>query len=123
MTRPAKVGRPLKVDHLTKIYSGNTVVDDLTFVVPPGRVTGFLGPNGSGKSTAMKLMLDLAEAAANTFGCWPMPPGWITRKWISCSIRLGSPTQLIETPERTPSGCVNAWDLPLRFSASLRCSS
>ena len=36
-----------------------TVVDDLTFTVPPGRVPGFLGSIGSGKSTTIKIMLDL----------------------------------------------------------------
>ncbi len=55
-------GHALEVDHVTKRYGGRTVVDDLTFCVPPGRVTGFLGPNGSGKSTTMKIMLDLASA-------------------------------------------------------------
>lgn len=53
----------LRVDHVTKRYGGHAVVDDLTFSVPPGRVTGFLGPNGSGKSTTMKIMLDLAAAS------------------------------------------------------------
>ncbi|MDH4148356.1 MAG: ATP-binding cassette domain-containing protein [Acidimicrobiia bacterium] len=45
-------------------------MDDLSFIVPPGRVTGFLGPNGSGKSTTMKIMLDLAaaDAGAATIG-------------------------------------------------------
>lgn len=52
----------LHVDHLTKRYGSATVVDDLSFTVEPGRVTGFLGPNGSGKSTTMKVMLDLASA-------------------------------------------------------------
>jgi ABC-2 type transport system ATP-binding protein len=51
----------LAFDHLTKQYGKNTVVDDLSFVVQPGRVTGFLGPNGAGKSTAMKMLLDLAR--------------------------------------------------------------
>ena len=51
---------PILVEHLTKHYGQRTVVDDLTFTVEPGRVTGFLGPNGSGKSTTMKMMLDLA---------------------------------------------------------------
>lgn len=55
---------PLEVRHLTKRYGPNTVVDDLTFVVRPGRVTGFLGPNGSGKSTTMKVLLGLASADA-----------------------------------------------------------
>lgn len=52
----------LRVDHLTKRYGATTVLDDLTFAVQPGRVTGFLGPNGSGKSTTMKILLDLASA-------------------------------------------------------------
>jgi len=50
------------VDHVTKRYGGETVLDDLSFVVEPGRITGFLGPNGSGKSTTMKVLLDLASA-------------------------------------------------------------
>ncbi len=50
------------IEHLTKRYGDHTVVDDLSFTVAPGRVTGFLGPNGSGKSTTMKMMLDLASA-------------------------------------------------------------
>jgi ABC-2 type transport system ATP-binding protein len=52
----------LEVDHVTKRYGASTVVDDLSFVAKPGRVTGFLGPNGSGKSTTMKIMLGLASA-------------------------------------------------------------
>ena len=54
----------LEVEHLTKRYGEHTVVNDLSFSVPAGRVTGFLGPNGSGKSTTMKIMLDLAAADA-----------------------------------------------------------
>ena len=55
-----QIHHSLEVEHLTKRYGENTVVDDLSFVVEPGKVTGFLGPNGSGKSTTMKMMLDLA---------------------------------------------------------------
>ena len=44
---------------LTKRYGAKTAVDDLTFTVRPGVVTGFLGPNGSGKSTTMRLLLGL----------------------------------------------------------------
>lgn len=47
------------VDRLTKTYGAKKAVDDLSFTVSPGRVTGFLGPNGSGKSTTMRCMLGL----------------------------------------------------------------
>jgi ABC-2 type transport system ATP-binding protein len=45
--------------NLTKRYGDKTAVDDLSFTVKPGIVTGFLGPNGSGKSTTMRLILGL----------------------------------------------------------------
>ncbi|WP_007514107.1 ATP-binding cassette domain-containing protein [Pseudofrankia saprophytica] len=51
---------------LTKRYGGKTVVDDLSFSVVPGRVTGFLGPNGAGKSTTMRLVLGLERPDAGT---------------------------------------------------------
>lgn len=44
---------------LTKRYGAKTAVDDLSFRVRPGVVTGFLGPNGSGKSTTMRMILGL----------------------------------------------------------------
>lgn len=62
-TLPPSSGRyQLALDHVTKRYGDVNVVEDLTFTVEPGRVTGFLGPNGSGKSTTMKVLLDLASA-------------------------------------------------------------
>jgi ABC-2 type transport system ATP-binding protein len=51
---------------LTKRYGEKTAVDDLSFEVQPGVVTGFLGPNGAGKSTTMRLMLDLDHGAGQT---------------------------------------------------------
>ncbi|SFB49631.1 ABC-2 type transport system ATP-binding protein [Amycolatopsis marina] len=45
---------------LTKRYGPDTVVDDVSFTVEPGQVTGFLGPNGAGKSTTMKMIIGLA---------------------------------------------------------------
>lgn len=53
---------PLEIEHVTKRYGREVVVNDLSFTVAPGRVTGFLGPNGAGKSTTMKILLDLASA-------------------------------------------------------------
>ncbi|MEE1939652.1 ATP-binding cassette domain-containing protein [Streptomyces sp. TRM 70361] len=50
----------IDVRGLTKRYGPDTVVDDLSFTVEPGQVTGFLGPNGAGKSTTMKMILGLA---------------------------------------------------------------
>ncbi|MCW2665294.1 MAG: transporter related protein [Frankiales bacterium] len=46
-------------EHLTKTYGTKTAVDDLSFTVRPGQVTGFLGPNGAGKSTTMRMILGL----------------------------------------------------------------
>src|SRR6202453_2237387 len=53
----------IKIDHLTKRYGPTVAVDDLTFEVKPGVVTGFLGPNGSGKSTTMRIILGLDRAS------------------------------------------------------------
>jgi ABC-2 type transport system ATP-binding protein len=49
---------------LTKDYGDKRAVDDLSFTVRPGIVTGFLGPNGSGKSTTMRLILGLDRPTA-----------------------------------------------------------
>ena len=51
-------------EQLTKDYGDKRAVDDLTFTVQPGLVTGFLGPNGSGKSTTMRMILGLDAPTA-----------------------------------------------------------
>jgi ABC-2 type transport system ATP-binding protein len=51
-------------DGLTKYYGEQRAVEDLSFTVRPGIVTGFLGPNGSGKSTTMRLILELDAPTA-----------------------------------------------------------
>lgn len=56
----------IEVNQLTKRYGDALAVDDLTFTVSPGRVTGFLGPNGAGKSTTMRLILGLDRADKGT---------------------------------------------------------
>ncbi|MFD6990194.1 ATP-binding cassette domain-containing protein [Streptomyces sp. NPDC059943] len=65
----------IKANGLTKRYggrtgksgrTGKTVVDDLTFTVEPGAVTGFLGPNGAGKSTTMRMILGLDAPTAGS---------------------------------------------------------
>jgi ABC-2 type transport system ATP-binding protein len=54
----------IEVRELTKRYGDTPAVEDLSFEVRPGRVTGFLGPNGSGKSTTMRLILGLDRPSA-----------------------------------------------------------
>ncbi|MBU2663605.1 ABC transporter ATP-binding protein [Actinoplanes bogorensis] len=51
----------IEVRHLSKAYGHHKAVDDLSFTVHPGRVTGFLGPNGAGKSTTMRMILGLTR--------------------------------------------------------------
>ncbi|MFI6681082.1 ABC transporter ATP-binding protein [Kribbella sp. NPDC050470] len=70
----------ITIDSLSKKYGANTVVDSISFVAPPGRVTGFLGPNGAGKSTSMRMMVGLttptsghATIAGRRFADLPNP--------------------------------------------------
>ncbi len=51
---------------LSKRYGATVAIADLSFTVPPGRVTGFLGPNGAGKSTTMRLILGLDRPNAGS---------------------------------------------------------
>ncbi|AYF73806.1 ATP-binding cassette domain-containing protein [Nocardia yunnanensis] len=56
----------IEVRALSKEYGRTRAVDDVTFDVLPGRVTGFLGPNGAGKSTTMRLVLGLDRPTSGT---------------------------------------------------------
>jgi ABC-2 type transport system ATP-binding protein len=56
----------IEIDHVTKRYGEKVAVDDLTFSVKPGIVTGFLGPNGAGKSTTMRVILGLDRPTSGT---------------------------------------------------------
>lgn len=56
----------IDVSHLTKQYGQVRAVDDLSFRVEPGVVTGFLGPNGAGKSTTMRMILGLDTPTEGT---------------------------------------------------------
>ena len=50
----------IEVEHLSKRFRRATAVDDLSFSVPAGLITGFLGPNGAGKTTTLRVLLGLA---------------------------------------------------------------
>ncbi|HZM64555.1 MAG TPA: ATP-binding cassette domain-containing protein [Candidatus Saccharimonadales bacterium] len=56
----------IKAEHLIKRYRKKVAVDDISFSVETGKVTGFLGPNGAGKSTTMRLMLGLDNGQGQT---------------------------------------------------------
>ena len=54
----------IEAEGLTKRYGDTLAVDDLSFSVAPGKITGFLGPNGAGKTTTMRLILGLDRPTA-----------------------------------------------------------
>src|SRR5689334_22831237 len=51
----------VRAESLTKRYGTLTAVDDLSFALEPGTITGFLGPNGAGKTTTLRMLLGLAR--------------------------------------------------------------
>jgi ABC-2 type transport system ATP-binding protein len=59
-------GLPIEINGLSKHFGNVLAVDDLSFTVEPGRVTGFLGPNGSGKTTTLRMLLGLVHPSAGT---------------------------------------------------------
>src|SRR5215203_3802582 len=61
---------PVEFRGLSKRFAGVAAVDDLTFDIEAGRVTGFLGPNGAGKSTTLRALLGLVRPSSGsaTFG-------------------------------------------------------
>jgi len=64
MTRSEGSRPVIEVSHLSKRYGAILAVDDLSFTVAAGQVTGFLGPNGSGKSTTMRMIVGLDAPSA-----------------------------------------------------------
>lgn len=65
-SQAAILSRMIKAEHLSKKYRKKTAVDNVSFEVATGKVTGFLGPNGAGKSTTMRLMLGLDNGKGET---------------------------------------------------------
>jgi ABC-2 type transport system ATP-binding protein len=59
-------GGQIVVSGLTKVYKSVRAVDNLSFTVQAGRVTGFLGPNGAGKTTTLRMLLNLVRPTAGT---------------------------------------------------------
>jgi ABC-2 type transport system ATP-binding protein len=79
-TVPETVGSPAVVARgLTKRFRDVLAVDDLSFEVLPGRVTGFLGPNGAGKSTTLRMLLGLVRPTAGEATIFGLPYGSLDR--------------------------------------------
>jgi ABC-2 type transport system ATP-binding protein len=80
MAPEARRGLAVEVEHATKVIDGITVLDDVSFVALPGRVTAFLGPNGAGKSTTLRSVLGLDRLTSGSatidgrpFAAYPRP--------------------------------------------------
>jgi ABC-2 type transport system ATP-binding protein len=83
----------IEVERLTKRYGETLAVDDLSFSVEAGRVTGFLGPNGSGKSTTMRALLGLIRPTSGQ------------------ALVLGKPFHELENPVETVGASLDASDV------------
>ena len=109
------------VNGVTKMFGSLKAVDDLTFAVTPGRVTGFLGPNGAGKTTTLRLLLGLATPNAGSvtiggirYGQRPRPAHHVGAALEAASFHPGRSARnhlRVYAPE------VGVPDLPLRRGA------
>ncbi len=82
----------IEVHGLTKRYGSTVAVQDLSFTVTAGRVTGFLGPNGAGKSTTMRVILGLVRPTAGT------------------TTVLGRPYRELDRPEKRVGALLETFD-------------
>jgi ABC-2 type transport system ATP-binding protein len=82
----------IEVHGLTKRYGSTVAVQDLSFAVTAGRVTGFLGPNGAGKSTTMRVILGLVRPSAGT------------------TTVLGRPYRELDRPEKRVGALLETFD-------------
>jgi ABC-2 type transport system ATP-binding protein len=65
-TTSTATGARIEIRGLSKRFGHFVAVDDLSFDVEPGRITGFLGPNGAGKTTTLRMLLGLVHASSGT---------------------------------------------------------
>jgi ABC-type multidrug transport system ATPase subunit len=115
----------IRVEGMTKRFGSKTAVDQLTFDVRPGVVTGFLGPNGSGKSTTMRCMLDLDRADSGTAtlsnSTWPsaaaripmLGSGLTVTPWLDASTMniVGRPSSCAATMSNSHDPAAGTSDL------------
>ena len=72
------MSRPIEACHLSKRFGAVTAVDDVSFEVAAGTVTGFLGPNGAGKTTTLRMLLGLVAPTQGTARISGHPYGQLT---------------------------------------------
>jgi ABC-2 type transport system ATP-binding protein len=83
----------IEVHDLTKKYGGFTAVDQVTFTVRPGTVTGFLGPNGAGKSTTMRMICGLTPPSGGGATVLGVPYSDIPNPGTSVGVLLDASAQ------------------------------
>lgn len=77
-----------EIEHVSKIFAGKTVVDDVSFVIPRGSVTAVLGPNGAGKTTVLSMMLGLRDPSQGSVKLFGQSP-----KQVQVKRRIGAMLQ------------------------------
>ena len=78
----------ISVQGLTKAFGSRLAVDDLSFEVAAGRVTGFLGPNGAGKTTTIRMLLGLARPTSGTATVLGRPYTSLEQPWRTVGVVL-----------------------------------
>ncbi|MGW0808896.1 ABC transporter ATP-binding protein [Nonomuraea sp. NPDC002799] len=63
----------IEFSHVSKTYKDVRALEDVSFTVEPGSVTGFVGPNGAGKSTALRILLGLGRATSGSATVFRLP--------------------------------------------------
>ncbi len=71
----------IEVEHLTKRFGDVLAVDDVSFALRPGTITGFLGPNGAGKTTTLRMIVDLVRPTRGTARVLGGPYRELERPW------------------------------------------
>ncbi|MGR6917874.1 ABC transporter ATP-binding protein [[Actinomadura] parvosata] len=83
----------IEFHRVTKTYNGAKALDDVSFTVPPGTITGFLGPNGAGKSTAMRILSGLCRPTSGSATVLGRPYADLERPGIEVGALLDAGAQ------------------------------
>lgn len=81
----------LQIDGVTKRYGDRTALDEVSFEVGDGRLTGFVGGNGAGKTTTMRIILGVLSADSGTVRLSGSALGAASSRWARCLPRADSP--------------------------------